>query len=226
MLGRFLPHYPREDFVIATKVGRYEKTPKEMFDFSSSKTMKSVHKSIDLLGVDYLDIVQVHDVEFAPSIEVILNETLPALDRLKHQGKLKMIGITGYPLEPINEIIEKSDVQIDMVLSYARGTLADQKLNQYLTSWKNRGLFVVNASPLAMGLFRADGPQDWHPGNKPLKDEVKECINLCQERGHNISRLALRYAIDKIDADVVLCGTSRVKVFNRPAALGINRYRY
>ena len=39
------------------------------------------------------------------------------------KGKIKMIGITGYPFEPLNEIIEKSTVQVDMVLSYARGCL-------------------------------------------------------------------------------------------------------
>ena len=130
MLGRFLPHYNRDDFVIATKVGRYEKKTKDMFDFSAAKTTQSVHKSLNLLGVDHIDIIQVHDVEFAPSIDVILNETLPALERLKRQGKVKMIGLTGYPLEPINSIIERSTVTIDMVLSYTRGSMADQRLKE------------------------------------------------------------------------------------------------
>ena len=41
MLGRFLPSYPRDSFVIATKVGRYDKDPKKMFDFSAEKTLAS-----------------------------------------------------------------------------------------------------------------------------------------------------------------------------------------
>jgi aryl-alcohol dehydrogenase-like predicted oxidoreductase len=40
----------------------------------------------------------VHDPEFAPSVEVILNETLPALQKLKEEGKIRLIGMTGYPL--------------------------------------------------------------------------------------------------------------------------------
>jgi aryl-alcohol dehydrogenase-like predicted oxidoreductase len=122
-----------------------------------------------------------------------------------------MIGVTGYPIEPLNELIERSTVQIDMVLCYTRGSLADQKLNEYLPKWKERGIFVVNASPLAMGLFRNDGPQPWHPANNDLKEKVKECIEMCNQRGHNISRIALRYAIENIAADIVLCGTARVK---------------
>jgi len=41
---------------------------------------------------------QVHDPEFAPSVDVILNETLPALQKLKEEGKIRLIGMTGYPL--------------------------------------------------------------------------------------------------------------------------------
>ena len=59
-----------------------------------------------------------------------------------------MIGITGYPIEPLDEIIEKSDVPIDMVLCYTRGSMADQKLAEYLPKWRAKGIFVVNASPL------------------------------------------------------------------------------
>lgn len=39
-----------------------------------------------------------HDPEFAPSVDIILNETLPALQRLKDEGKIRLIGMTGYPL--------------------------------------------------------------------------------------------------------------------------------
>lgn len=211
MLGRFLPDYDRDSFVIATKVGRYNKKAKDMFDFSYAKTISSVNKSLNLLGLDYVDIIQVHDCEFAPSLDVILNETLPALEKVKKSGKAKMIGVTGYPIEPLNELIERSTVQIDMVLCYTRGSLADQKLNEYLPKWKERGIFVVNASPLAMGLFRNDGPQPWHPANNDLKEKIKECIQMCNQRGHNISRIALRYAMENIAADIVLCGTARVK---------------
>lgn len=44
---------------------------------------------------------QVHDVEFAQNLDIIINETLPALQKIKESGKAKFIGITGYPLEPL-----------------------------------------------------------------------------------------------------------------------------
>ena len=60
------------------------------------------------LQLDCVDSMQVHDPEFAPSVEVIVTQTLPALQRLKEEGKIKYVGITGYPLKTQREIIEKS----------------------------------------------------------------------------------------------------------------------
>ena len=61
--------------------------------------MRSVDESLARMGVEYVDVIQVHDMEFAPSLNIILNETLPALKKVKEQGKARYIGITGYPLE-------------------------------------------------------------------------------------------------------------------------------
>ena len=38
-------------------------------------------------------------MEFAPSLDIIINETLPALEKIKNSGKARYIGITGYILE-------------------------------------------------------------------------------------------------------------------------------
>ena len=78
-------------------------------------------KSLSHLQLSHVDLLQVHDVEFASSVDMmIVNETLPAVQRLKERGLCRYIGITGYPLQPLREIITRSNVKIDSVLSYAR----------------------------------------------------------------------------------------------------------
>ena len=47
----------------------------------------------------YVFFLQIHDIEFAKSIDVIVNETLPALEKVRQAGKARFIGITGYPLD-------------------------------------------------------------------------------------------------------------------------------
>ncbi|CAL1538881.1 unnamed protein product [Lymnaea stagnalis] len=102
VLGKVLPTLPRSSYYLSTKVGRYEKEVTKMFDFSAERTLKSIDESLQRLNLDYVDVIQIHDMEFAPSLDVIINETLPALKKVKDAGKAKFIGITGYPLENFN----------------------------------------------------------------------------------------------------------------------------
>ena len=59
ILGMTLKNVPRSAYYLATKVGRYENNYEGMFDYSAKKTRESVEKSLQLLGVDYVDIIQV-----------------------------------------------------------------------------------------------------------------------------------------------------------------------
>ena len=158
-LGRALQGIKREKFIIATKVGRYEQDYQRMFDFSAEIVIKSAHSSLKRLQLDHIDILQIHDVEFAPKIETIISETLPALHQLKQQGLCKCIGITGYPLSTLQAIVEKSTVPIDCVLSYCRLTLNDTSLTEYFDFFKSRNIGIINASPVGMGLLTSKGTQ-------------------------------------------------------------------
>lgn len=103
-----------------------------MFDFSAEKTLQSIDLSLKRLKLDYVDVLQIHDIEFAPSLDVVLNETLPAVDKIRKSGKARFIGVTGYPVGLLAECVEKSSIEIDMVLSYCRLSLIDNSLNKYL----------------------------------------------------------------------------------------------
>ena len=158
-LGRALHGIKRENFIISTKVGRYEQDYPRMFDFSAASVTKSAHKSLKRLQLDHIDILQVHDVEFAQSIGTILHETLPALKKLKDQGLCRFIGITGYPLSVLRKITNESTIPIDCVLSYCRLTLNDMSLRDHFHYFNSRNVGIINASPVGMGLLTPDGPQ-------------------------------------------------------------------
>ena len=73
-LGKALKDIPREKYFIGTKVGRYELDVQNMFDFSAEKITRSAEESLQCLQLDYVDLLQVHNVEYAPSIDVIVNK--------------------------------------------------------------------------------------------------------------------------------------------------------
>ena len=121
---------PRESLYIHTKVGRYEQDPLRQFDFTAARVRASVQESLDRLQVTYLDVVQIHDPEFAADPAQLISETLPALAELKAAGVIRGIGITGYPLHILRYLVEHcpADIQIDTTISYARYTVHDTTL--------------------------------------------------------------------------------------------------
>ena len=121
-------------------MGRYTWDVATRFDFTADRVTKIIEESLSRLQLSHVDLLQVHDVEFASSVDMIVNETLLAVQRLKERGLCRYIGITGYPLQPLREIITRSNVKIDSVLSYARLSLNDSSLVNHFEFFKSRGI--------------------------------------------------------------------------------------
>lgn len=193
-LGRALKNVSRDKFYIGTKIGRYERDVTNMFDFSARKVIQSAKDSLDRLQMNYVDILQVHDVEFAPSIDMLVNETLPALEEVRQSGLCHFIGITGYSLSTLQDVILSSKVKIDSVLTYCRLTLNDSTLLKSLELFRDMGVPIINASPLSMGLLSPKGFPIWHPASQEIKQACKCAVAYCRKRDVDITKLALKYS--------------------------------
>ena len=119
VLGKALKDIPRDRYYLATKVGRYGDAE---FDFSAARVTAGLDESLARLNVEYVDILQCHDVEFG-SLDQVVNETLPALRKLQAQGKARFIGVTGLPLKIFSVVLDRAEV--DTVLSYCHYSLND-----------------------------------------------------------------------------------------------------
>jgi L-galactose dehydrogenase len=218
VLGLGLARLPSRDaYILATKVGRYGA---DDFDFSAARVKASVVDSMRRLGVDRVDVVHCHDVEFGDLGQVV-TEALPALSDLKHQGVIRAIGVTGYPLPTLQRVLDAAPPgAVDVVLSYCHGCLADHALAPRAAAWMAAGLGVINASPLSMGLLTARGPPDWHPAPDALKAACREAAAAAAAAGHDISALALRDALvmPGVASHLVGCGSVDVVEANVAAA--------
>lgn len=191
VLGRALRLLPRNEYVLCTKVGRYGSAT---FDFSAERVTKSVEESMSRLGVEYLDVVQCHDVEFV-NLDQIITETIPALKKLKDNGKIRAIGFTGYPLEIYPYILSCCDPgSIDVILSYCHYNLQNDRLKLLLPALKRFGVGVFNASVLGMGLLTPSGGPDWHPADDETKNLCEQASAACVEQGENLPNVALKYS--------------------------------
>ena len=82
ILGRAFRDVPRDRFIVATKMGSYNP---DIFDYSAERVVRSVDESCRRMGLETIDLLQVHAMEFA-DLNQIVNETLPAMVKLREKG--------------------------------------------------------------------------------------------------------------------------------------------
>jgi L-galactose dehydrogenase len=181
----------RERVILATKCGRYGF---DDFDFSAKRVIASIDESLRRLHTDYIDLFQVHDVEFG-DVQQIIHETLPALQQLQQQGKARYIGVTGYPPRLLRRIAEATPV--DSILTYCHYNLLNTDMDGVLTAFaRERGIGLINASGLCMGLLTESGPPDWHPAPQQVRDAGKKAAEFCRLHGADLPEVALRFCLD------------------------------
>lgn len=188
VLGKAIKELPRDRFLLSTKAGRYGA---DAFDFSGERIASSLEESLRRLNTDYVDLMFLHDIEFVPQA-VILQEALPALAKLKEQGKIRYYGISGLPIELFETIVPQAEM--DVVLSYCHYSMNDTTLLGLLPLLEERGIGLVNASPLSMGLLSARGTPEWHPASPELKAVCRRAAEFCAEKGADIAKLAVQFS--------------------------------
>src|SRR5689334_15695633 len=178
VLGKALKSIPRDRYILATKVGRYGMEQKD-FDFSAARVIRSVDESLKRLKVDYVDVIQCHDIEFG-SLQQVVEETLPALHKVREQGKARFIGVTGLPLKIFTAVLDQSGV--DTLLSYCHYGLSDTSLAHLIPDLRNEGVGIIHASALGMGLLTRRGTPDWHPASNEIKSYCAQAAAYCESR--------------------------------------------
>jgi L-galactose dehydrogenase len=193
----------RHDVFLSTKCGRYDN---DCFDFSANRIESSIEESLRRLRTDYVDLLLAHDIEFADQRQ-ILEETLPALRRIRQAGKTRFIGVSSYQLGLLAQTAQSG--LVDGLLSYCRYNLLIDDMDTWLTPIaKSRGIGLINASPLHMGILSPSGAPAWHPAPAEVKAAGERIVELCERQGINPSALALRYCIDHPYVATTLVGMS------------------
>jgi L-galactose dehydrogenase len=191
VLADALQGVPRDRYLLATKVGRYGHTIDD-FDFSAQRVTASVDESLRRIGVDHVDLIQCHDIEFG-DLDQVASETIPALRKLQQSGKVRFVGITGLPLKVFRYVAERAE--IDTVLSYCHCELNDTALLDLVPWLKQRNIGVISASPLGMGLLSTRGTPPWHPAPAVVKQTCAKAAEHCRAKGASIEKLAVQFAV-------------------------------
>lgn len=212
VLGQAIQQLSRDKFLLSSKAGRYGEST---FDFTSARIFSSVEESLSRLHTDYLDILFLHDIEYVPA-QIILEEAVPALHELKKQGKIRFCGISGLPLQLFEKLLPQLDV--DAILSYCHYSLNDTSLLGLLPLLNEKGIGLVNASPLSMGLLSTRKPAEWHPAGSHLKAVCKKAAEYCASKGTDIAKLAVQFSTSHEQIPTTLVSTANPDNITKNAA--------
>lgn len=203
LLGIALRGVPRDSYTLCTKMGRYDLNH---FDFSAKRVAESVDVSLHRLGTDHLDIILCHDIEFVP-MQQIVDVTIPALRKTKEAGKVRFIGISGYPQKIFKFIADQ--IGIDCVLSYNQYTLQNTRFaDEAVPYLKAKGIGIMNAGPFSARLLTNAPLPAWLKEPEEVKAAARKAAAHCAAKGVDIAKLALQFSIANPDIATTVSGSA------------------
>lgn len=202
MLGQVLRDIPRDSFTLGTKLGRYDL---HHFDFSAKRVAESIDISLHRMGVDYIDIILCHDIEFV-KMQQIVDETIPAIQKIRDQGKVRYIGFSGYPMKIFPFIIDQID--IDVVLSYNNYHLQNTRFSKLFSYLNERNIGIMNAGPFCARLLTNTSLPNWHKEPEEVRNACKKAAEFCSNHGVDIAQLAVQYCVANTDITTTIAGSA------------------
>lgn len=203
MLGVALKDVQRDDYLMCTKFGRYDV---DHFDFSAKRVAESIDVSLHRLGCGHLDIVLCHDIEFV-DIQQVIDETIPALRKQQEAGKIRYIGVSGYPQKIFHKVLEQTD--LDCVLSYNQYTLQNTRfLDETIPLLKERGVGIMNAGPFSARLLTNSTLPPWFRDPKEVQDAARQAAEHCSAKGVDIAELALQFSLRHPEIATTVAGSA------------------
>ncbi len=202
LLGVALRGIPRERYLLGTKLGRYDR---DHFDFSARRVIESVDISLHRMGVEHLDIILCHDIEFVDMSQIVA-ETLPALRRLQQQGKVRFVGVSGYPMKVFRYILDRAE--LDVILSYNHYTLQNTMLADLVPYLKDKGVGIMNAAPFSARLLTNAPLPPWHKATPAVRQVCQQAADHCAARGIDIAQLALQFSLANEDMATCIVGSA------------------
>ncbi len=195
-------------FVLATKADRDMKTG----DFSGDQIKRSVERSLNLLHVDKIPIMFLHDPEHAPFEDIMApGGPVAVLLKLKEEGVLGHIGVAGGPVEVMMRYLDTG--AFEAVITHNRFTLLNRSANPLLDQASKLGIAVLNAAPYGSGIL-AKGP-DAYPryayqaADAVTLDRVRKLDALCKQYKIPLAAAALQFSTCDQRITSTIVGLSR-----------------
>ena len=236
-LGDALRRHPRTDFVLSSKVGRLltpdaaapraqhgyvDSLPfRQRWDYSASGTRRSVEDSLQRLGLARLDVAYVHDPDIATHgaqapgvLRQVLQETLPVLQQMKHEGLVGALGLGTNDVDVVLQVLRQAD--LDVLMLAGRYSLLDHSaLPELLPQCLSRGVRIAlggvfNSGILATGTRAGVATFNYAPAAREWIERTAHIELVCEAWDVPLRAAALQFALAHSAVEIVMLGARRV----------------
>ncbi|HVA88813.1 MAG TPA: aldo/keto reductase [Chloroflexota bacterium] len=183
-----------DGFVLATKADRDPRTN----DFSAGMIRRSVERSLQLLGLEKLQLVYLHDPENGDFSQLTgPGGAVEALRRCQEEGLIDHLGVAG---GPIGLLIRYAELGIfEAVISHNRYTLLNTSANPLWDLCRERNIAAVNAAPYGSGILAkgtADSPRyAYQSAEGELLERARALEAICARYGAPLGAAALQFSL-------------------------------
>jgi aryl-alcohol dehydrogenase-like predicted oxidoreductase len=218
VLGKALKGIVRDRYFLSTKAGKYTQPGaygSDELNYSSARIRAGLEESMQRLGVDYIDIVHLHDFEYqgGSKTEWAFTEGFPTLVALKEEGRIGNVSAGIYPLDLWQRVI--AEAPVDAILTHNHYCLNDTRGLELVEPCRAKNIGMINASPFASGLLTGGKVADWHPANTEQRALFAEAAAFCEKQGSSIAKLAFQFSCQNTPFHTTMFSTARTASLQR-----------
>ena len=180
--------------VIASKCDRDFKSG----DFSGDQMRRSIDRSFELLGVDHIPIMHLHDPEWTTFENVMAKGgPLDVMRSYKDRGLVGCLGVAGGPVDMEIRYVETG--AFDALITHNRYTLLNRSADRLIQIAHDRGMAVLNAAPYGSGVL-AKGPAAYpryayQEMSAEMRTRVEKMDAICKEYKVPLAAVALQFSM-------------------------------
>jgi len=193
--------------ILQTKIGREPNG-----DFSGDAIKRRFERSLELLGVEAIEMVFLHDPEHITFAEGMApGGPVEALQSLKEQGLIGHLGVAGGPIDVETQYLETGI--FELLITHNRFTLLNRIADPLLTLAREKGIAVMNAAPYGSGIL-AKGASAYpryayQEAPDILIERTKTYEEICGRYGISLGAAALQFSLRDPRIDVTIVGMTK-----------------
>ena len=207
-----------KDLLLSTKLDRDMDT----LVLDKNRARQSFEESLKTLNTDSVDILFLHDPEYAKDVNDITKKdgAMDELFKIKEEGLAKAVGLAMGKIDLMFPLIK--DWDFDVIINHNRYTLINREANEMYDYASSKNIAIFNAAPYAGGVL-AKGPDNfkkvtYQDATEEKLAPAREFEKVCKKHNVELGAAALQFSLRDNRITSTICGVTSVESIEKNLA--------